>query len=152
VKKTLIAVMLLAVSISAVPFASADEAPVDPKKQAELMDKIEELQKQIEDLKVMKQKKLSLGMKRDQCMKAVGVESYCNCVVDKLPATVDYKQFVHIVLGTAAELGYDKMSADQKKDIDSSLIIWAKCVDYKGPKGSGAGGFFDNIMNRDTLF
>jgi len=41
------------------------------------------------------------------------------------------------------------MAAEQKKDVDDALVAWAKCVDYKGPKGSG---LMDNIMNRETLF
>ena len=129
--------------------ASTGRAEGDPKKQAELLQKIEQLQKQIADLKALKQQKQALPVKRDQCMKAVGVESYCNCVVEKLPAMIDYKQFVHILLTPSLELGYDKMAVEQKKDVDAALVVWAKCVDYKGPKGAG---MFDNIMNRDTLF
>lgn len=152
IRTTALLIMAFLLSIGTTAF-SADppaETPADPKKQAELLDKIEQLQKQIEDLKMLKQKKLTQAMKQDQCMRAVGVENYCNCVVEKLPANIDFKQFVHIVLSTSVELGYDTMATDHKKDIDSSLVVWAKCVDYKGPKGKG--GFFDNIMNRETLF
>lgn len=124
-------------------------AAEDPKKQAELLEKIEQLERQISELKALKLQKQAIPVKREQCMKVVGVESYCNCVVEKLPASIDYKQFVHILLTPAAELGYDKMGAEQKKDLDNALVVWAKCVDYKGPKGSG---FLDNILNRETLF
>ncbi len=148
-KGFLVAVMAIC-SLSFASLTYAAEAAPDPAKQAELLEKIEQLQKQIEDLKILKQQKLSLGLKRDQCMKAVGVEAYCNCVVEKLSATVDFKQFVHIVLTNSVDLGYDKMTDVEKKDVDSSLVVWAKCVDYKGPKGTG--GILDNIMNRETLF
>lgn len=126
---------------------AADE--MDPKKQAELMEKIKKLEQQITELTALKLKKQSIPAKREQCMKVVGVENYCTCVVEKLPASVDYRQFVQILLTPAKELGYDAMSTEQKKDIDLALVAWAKCVDYKGPKGTG---FIDGIMNRDTLF
>ena len=126
---------------------AADE--MDPKKQAELMEKIKKLEQQIAELTALKLKKQSIPAKREQCMKVVGIENYCTCVVEKLPAAVDYRQFVQVLLTPAKELGYDAMSSDQKKDIDLALVAWAKCVDYKGPKGAG---FIDGLMNRDTLF
>lgn len=128
---------------------SVGQAAEDPKKQAELLEKIEKLERQINELRMLKQQKQTLPVKRDQCMKVVGVESYCGCVVDKLPANVDYRQFVQILLTPAAELGYDKMSSEQKSDVDTALVAWAKCVDYKGPKGDGV---LDNILKRETLF
>lgn len=140
------AVLVVLLVLCVVPLCWGAE---DPKKQAELLEKIEQLQKQITELKALKQQKQALPVKRDQCMKAVGVESYCTCVVEKLPAMIDFKQFVHILLTPSLELGYDKMAPEQKKDVDAALVVWAKCVDYKGPKGTG---MFDNIMNRETLF
>jgi Tfp pilus assembly protein PilN len=122
---------------------------LDPQKQAELFEKIQKLEQQIAELNALKQKKQTQPAKREQCMKVVGVENYCTCVVEKLPASVDYRQFVHILLTPAKELGYDALSADQKKDIDRALVAWAKCVDYKGTEGSG---FIDGLLNRDTLF
>ena len=113
------------------------------------MEKIKKLEQQISELTALKLKKQTLPAKRDQCMKVVGVEGYCNCVVEKLPASVDYRQFVSVLLTPAKELGYDAMTAEQKRDIDQALIVWAKCVDYKGPKGAG---FIDGLMNRETLF
>jgi hypothetical protein len=129
--------------------APAQAAELDPQKQAELMEKIKKLEQQISELTALKQKKQTLPAKREQCMKVVGVESYCNCVVEKLPASVDYRQFVSLLLTPAKELGYDSMSADQKKDIDLALVAWSKCVDYKGPKGTG---FIEGLMNKETLF
>ena len=121
----------------------------DAQKQAELLEKIEKLERQITELQVLKLKKQTLPVKREQCMKAVGIEGYCSCVVEKLPANVDYRQFVHILLTPAAESGYDKMTDEQKKDVDTTLVAWAKCVDYKGPKGAG---LLDTILTRETLF
>ena len=140
---------LMSFALLVVFAASNVSAADDPKKQAELLEKIQKLERQISELKALKLQKQALPVKREQCMKAVGVESYCSCVVEKLPANVDYQQFVHILLTPAAELGYDKMNAEQKKDISGALGAWAKCVDYKGPKGNG---FLDNILNRETLF
>lgn len=141
-------VLLMSVLLMAF-VATTSWSAEDPKKQAELLEKIEKLERQINELKALKLQKQSIPVKREQCMKVVGVEAYCTCVVEKLPANVDFRQFVHILLTSASELGYDKMTADQKKDVDATLVGWAKCVDYKGPQKDG---LLDNIMNRETLF
>lgn len=146
-KRLLIGLCAAALVCGSHPALAAEEK--DPKKQAELLEKIKLLEQQIADLTALKLKKQSLPVKREQCMKVVGVESYCTCVVEKLPASVDYRQFVNLLLTPAKEFGYDSMSSEQKKDIDQALVVWAKCVDYKGPKGTG---FLDGILSRDTLF
>lgn len=146
-KKMVLCLLLIFCVVWSGSARAADE--MDPKKQAELMEKIKKLEQQIAELTALKLKKQSIPAKREQCMKVVGVENYCTCVVEKLPAAVDYRQFVQVLLTPAKELGYDTMSSDQKKDIDLALVAWAKCVDYKGPKGAG---FIDGLMNRETLF
>lgn len=129
--------------------AIAGAADPEPQQQQQLLHKIEALEKQISELKSLKLKKESLPVKKEQCMKVVGVEPYCRCVSEALPATVDYRQFVQILLTPAAEFGYDKLTAEQKKDVDQALVAWAGCVEYKGPKGAG---MIDGIMGRETLF
>ena len=145
-RKIMVCLLVLSSMVCNTPVRAAE---TDPKKQAELMEKIQKLEQQIAELTALKLKKQTLPAKREQCMKVVGVETYCTCVVEKLPASVDYRQFVSVLLTPAKELGYDSMSVEQKKDIDLALVAWAKCVDYKGPKGTD---FIDNIMKRDTLF
>lgn len=141
--------VLFLVVLSQLVLSACVYAAEDPKKQAELLQKIEQLQRQINELKTLKQQKQALPVKREQCMKVVGIDAYCTCVVEKLPATIDYKQFVHILLTSSLELGYDKMESEQKKDVDAALVAWAKCVDYKGPQGAG---MLEGIMKRETLF
>lgn len=145
-RKMMVCLLVLSAMVWNTPVRAAE---TDPKKQAELMEKIQKLEQQIAELTALKLKKQSLPAKREQCMKVVGIESYCTCVVEKLPASVDYRQFVSVLLTPAKELGYDSMAVEQKKDIDLALVAWAKCVDYKGPKGTD---FIDSIMKRDTLF
>ncbi len=145
-KRPIVIISLLCLSLCAT-FAEAAEP--DPQKQQQLLKKIEELEKQIIELNSLKLKKQTLPVKKDQCMKVVGVESYCVCVTEALPAMVDYRQFVQILLTPAAEFGYDKLSVEQKKDIDQAVVVWATCVDYKGPQGKGV---VERLMNRDTLF
>jgi hypothetical protein len=142
-------IVVMAVALLVFGVTSASLAEEDPKKQAELLEKIEKLERQIGELRALKLQKQTLPVKHDQCMKVVGVEGYCSCVVEKLPANVDYRQFVQILLTPAAELGYDKMSGEQKKDVDTTLVAWAKCVEYKGPQGEGV---LDSILKRETLF
>lgn len=114
-----------------------------------LLQKIEELEKQIEEMQSLKLKKEALPVKMEQCMRVVGIEPYCHCICEALPATVDYLQFVQIMLTPPKKLGYDKLSSEQQKDIDQTAIAWAGCVDYKGSKGKG---LIETIMQRDTLF
>jgi hypothetical protein len=141
--------VMIALALAIVSFSSVCLAEEDPKKQSELLEKIEKLERQIGELRALKLQKQTLPVKRDQCMKVVGAEGYCICVVEKLPANVDYRQFVQILLTPAGELGYEKMSGEQKKDVDDALVAWAKCVDYKAPKAEGV---LDKILQRDTLF
>lgn len=145
-RKIMVCVLVLSAMVWNAPVRAAE---TDPKKQAELLEKIQKLEQQIAELTALKLKKQTIPAKREQCMKVVGVETYCTCVVEKLPASVDYRQFVSVLLTPSKELGYDSMSVEQKKDIDLALIAWAKCVEYKGPKGAD---FIDGIMKRDTLF
>jgi hypothetical protein len=142
-------IVVMALASLVLGLSATGLAAEDPGKQAELLEKIEKLERQIGELRALKLQKQALPVKRDQCMKVVGVEGYCTCVVEKLPANVDYKQFVHILLTPADELGYDKMGTEQKKDVDDALVAWAKCVEYKGPKGEGV---LDSILKRETLF
>ncbi|CAH2030988.1 hypothetical protein [Trichlorobacter ammonificans] len=145
-KRLVIAVTLIWCSLGSMIAGATDP---DPQKQQQLLKKIEELEQQISELRSLQLKKQTLPVKKEQCMKVVGVESYCTCVSEALPATVDYRQFVQILLTPAAEFGYDKLTVEQKKDVDQALVAWARCVDYKGPQGSGA---MDRLMNRETLF
>lgn len=145
-KRPIFIISLLCLSLCAT-FVGAEES--DSQKQQQLLKKIEELEKQISELNSLKLKKQTLPVKKDQCMKVVGVESYCNCVTEALPAMVDFRQFVQILLTPANEFGYDKLSAEQKKDVDQAIVAWATCVNYKGPEGKGA---VERLMNRETLF
>lgn len=145
-KITLLAAILMIASVFSF---HAQAAELDPAKQQQMLQKIEELERQINELKSLKMKKETLPVKKDQCMKVVGVETYCNCIVDSLPVMVDYRQFVQILLTPANEFGYDKMTSEQKRDVDKALVVWARCVDYKGPKGQG---IIDGLMKRETLF
>ena len=129
--------------------SSVQAAEVDQENQKELLEQIQKLEKQIAELTALQQRQQTVPAKQDQCMKVVGVESYCTCVVEKLPASIDYRRFVNILLTPAQELDYEHMPEAQKKDIDRTLVAWAKCVTYKGPQGAG---FLDGLMNRDTLF
>jgi len=142
-------IVMMTLTLVIFGFSSVCLAEEDPKKQSELLEKIEKLERQIGELRALKLQKQALPVKRDQCMKVVGLDGYCTCVVEKLPANVDYRQFVQILLTPAAELGYDKMSSEQKKDVDDALVAWAKCVDYQAPKAEGV---LDKILQRDTLF
>lgn len=145
--KRLLVVTLLASSFFWCKPAYAND--IEAVKQTELLEKINQLEQQIRELTELKLKNQTLPAKMEQCMKVVGVESYCNCIVEKLPVAVDYKQFVQIMLSPAAELGYAQMDQGQQQDIDNTLVALAKCVDYKGPKGAG---FIEGLMQRDTLF
>ena len=139
--------LIITCTLALAPNVTAAES--DAAKQQEMVKKIEELEKQINELRSLKLKKEALPVKKDQCMKVVGVETYCNCVTESLPAMVDYRQYVQILLTPAKDFGYDKMNDEQKKDVDQALVSWAKCVDYKGPKGQG---FIDGLLKRKTLF
>ncbi|RII30889.1 MAG: hypothetical protein CXR30_03530 [Geobacter sp.] len=97
--------------------------------QDDLMDKINRLEQQIQELKAIKAQQDISAEKETQCLKAVDRKSFCKCVSDNLPPSVNFETYIHILVTPKDKLGYDSMSAEQKSAIDTVLAVREKCVE-----------------------
>ena len=97
--------------------------------QDDMQEKIRLLEQQIQELKALKARQDVGKQKADQCLKAVGRNTFCTCVGENLPEAVSFEQYVHTMITSKAELGYNAMSPEQKKIVDATLETREKCVE-----------------------
>lgn len=97
--------------------------------QDDVMDKIRQLELQILELKTLKEQQNISDKKTEQCMKAISRESFCTCIGINLPRDVSFEQYVHTLVTTKIDLGYDDLSVAQKQVIDATIAVRDKCVD-----------------------
>lgn len=62
------------------------------------------------------------------CMQAFGSDSFCTCLAKELPVVVNFDAYVHAVTSTKEELGYGKMSEEDKGVLDKVLAVREHCV------------------------
>jgi hypothetical protein len=98
----------------------------------ELLKKIEQLERQLKELKQVQK---SSSEKMEQCMKAIGVEKLCSCLKENLSDELTFEQYVHNVVSTRQELGYDAMAAEQRKKVDNAVAARDACVEKEKEKG-----------------
>jgi len=95
-------------------------------------ERLEQLQQDDDFLKLMdKMKVVEERMsqnKRYNCIKAFGHAGFCNCLIDELPVGLSFKDYIIIVTSTKEELGYDKLSKDDKKMVDKVITARDLCV------------------------
>lgn len=97
--------------------------------QDDMQERIRLLEQQIQELKTLKAKQDAGKLKSDQCMKAVGRDKFCSCIGENLPASVSFEQYIHTLVTSKEELGYNAMPPDQKKTVDATLETREKCVE-----------------------
>ena len=66
-----------------------------------------------------------------QCLTAVANEALCTCLAEKLPMKINFVQYVSIITLTKEELGYDKLSPDDKKIVDLTRGTRDQCIASK---------------------
>jgi hypothetical protein len=66
-----------------------------------------------------------------QCVTAVANEAFCSCLAEKLPMKINFIQYVSIITLTKEELGYDKLSPEDKKIVDLTRGTRDQCVAVK---------------------
>ena len=93
--------------------------------QDEVLKKIEALE---QELKSLKEFQRAGAERKAQCMKAVGQEKFCACVAEGLPPGVSLEGYIHTVVTPKETLGYDAMTAEQKRLVDQTLAVREKCV------------------------
>ena len=111
--------IILALLLYAVPSSAQDD----------VMEKIRLLEQQIQELKLLKQQQTVVEIKSDHCMKAVAREKFCGCVSQNLPLEVSFEEYVHTLVTPRERLGYQTMTAEQKKTVDATLEVREKCIE-----------------------
>lgn len=94
-----------------------------------VQEKIRQLEEQIQELKALKAEQDAARQKTEQCMKAVGAETFCSCVGKNLPAAVSFEEYVHGLITPKEQLGYSTMSSGEKKRYDSIQKTREQCVE-----------------------
>jgi hypothetical protein len=97
--------------------------------QDDLLEKINRLEQQIQELKLLKQQQNISAAKTEQCMKAVAREKFCACVGTNLPRDISFEQYVHTLVTSKEALGYAGMTQEQKTVIDATLDAREKCIE-----------------------
>ena len=97
--------------------------------QDDLLEKINRLEQQIQELKLLKEQQNIGVAKTDQCMKAVAREKFCTCVGKSLPRDISFEQYVHTLVTSKEALGYAGMTQEQRAVIDATLDIREKCIE-----------------------
>ena len=97
--------------------------------QDDMQEKIRLLEQQVQELKTLRVQQAVGRQKADQCLKAVGRDTFCNCIGENLPAAVSFEQYIHIMVTSKENLGYSVMPPEEKKMVDSVLETREKCVE-----------------------
>jgi hypothetical protein len=63
-----------------------------------------------------------------QCLIAVANEALCSCLAEKLPMKINFVQYVSIITLTKEDLGYDRLSLDDKKVVDLTRATRDQCI------------------------
>ena len=64
----------------------------------------------------------------DDCLNAFGHTTYCECMDVRLAPGLPFMGYVHIVTKTRNEIGYNKLSDDEKAMVDSAYEAREICV------------------------
>jgi GTPase Era involved in 16S rRNA processing len=97
--------------------------------QDDVMDRIRLLEQQIQELKALKQQQAVTEVKMEHCMNAVARERFCSCVSEGLPREVSFEQYVHTLVTSRENLGYEAMPSEQKKVVDATVAVREKCIE-----------------------
>lgn len=66
--------------------------------------------------------------KKFNCLKAFGNADFCNCLVEKLPIGLSFRDYIMIITSTKEEIGYDKLSKDDRDMVDMAVSARDLCV------------------------
>lgn len=94
-----------------------------------LLQKIQLLEQQIQELKLLKEQQKIGTAKQEQCLKAFGREKFCSCLGASLPREVSFEQYIHTIITPKDQLGYGGMPEDQKGLVDATIAVREKCVE-----------------------
>src|SRR5512133_2649974 len=97
--------------------------------QDDLLEKIKQLEQQIQELKTLKEQQSRSVEKSEQCMKVLAREKFCTCVGNSLPSAISFESYVHTLVTPKQALGYSAMNQEQRNEIDATLEVREKCIE-----------------------
>jgi len=63
-----------------------------------------------------------------RCLRAIGDATFCECLAEKRPYTLRFKQYIGISSRTKAELDYDTLSDYSKEIVDKAFLMRDECA------------------------
>lgn len=89
----------------------------------------ESLQRAVDKLNELDASLKSMVNQRDtDCLKAVGYQPFCSCILKGLPVAWSFSDYVAITTQTKEKNGYSDMDADFRAAYDKVIPIRDKCV------------------------
>lgn len=64
-----------------------------------------------------------------QCMRAFPHKIFCSCLSGKIPLVFNMTQYTLAVTISKEDMGYDKLSKDEKKAVDVTIQARESCAD-----------------------
>lgn len=69
-----------------------------------------------------------VAQKYSDCMRTFGNRKFCQCLRDKTPAEIDFKDYVKVLTTPKSDLGYAGADKNMQQVIDSTLKIGEVCI------------------------
>jgi hypothetical protein len=66
--------------------------------------------------------------KLEQCVRAVGHEAFCECILREVPARIFFLEYVALATSSNDEIDYARMSVVQQQGVDAVRAARSKCV------------------------
>lgn len=69
-----------------------------------------------------------VSQKYSDCMRTFGNGKFCQCLRDKSPAQIDFKDYVKVLTTPKSDLGYADADRNMQQVIDSTLTTGEVCI------------------------
>lgn len=95
----------------------------------DVMDRIKQLELQIQELKQLKEQQAVSAVKYDDCMKAFGREKFCACISTTLPRQVSFENYIHTMITPREVAGFAAVAPDQRAVIEATVAARDSCIE-----------------------
>lgn len=111
-------------------FAAAEDVrlppPPIPLEEQERLEKFQSAERALNRMEVIVNE--AVVVKTSQCMKTIGNQFFCDCLAQKSPWSIDFLQYVTIVVGSKESFNYEQMTTEQKSVFDATRLARDTCV------------------------
>jgi hypothetical protein len=96
------------------------------KEQIEQLESLDTLLESFEDLK--RTGEAMTKTRGNDCIKSFGHEEFCSCLNKNMAIGLSFREYIVVTTSTKEELGYESLSGDIKKLVNSALSVREQCV------------------------